>query len=452
MPQPELAPGKLVVELTQQMNALVSPLIPDNLQGGVFTSFDVPLVDAALALLSVQSITRLYGDVEPAEGVSAALIESMRATYVLRFSEDTDLDFMMSVLGAASGFANIEPVGIVQAAANPNDPIFAGSQPPKNQWGLAKIRAPEAWDRQTGSYLVNITVVDSGCDKDHPDLAPRLMHGWDFCEDPRPPAPWKRTGDFTSPDPDPQDELGHGTSIAGILGAATNNGIGISGVTWSGNLFPARVVVRTINADTGEISSISNTDEVAKAIKWAGTFSHVINVSLVTTRNTRHLGQAVEYAVQRGATITAAMGNDNNNIPNFPAAYPGVIAVGAISETGERWVVNPTVGSNTGLHISISAPGANIWSTDLFGSFGSRQYSSGSGTSLAAPYVAGVAALLYSCNRQLQPSQVKTIIEQTANRSIPSGDLPWPNSLYGNGVVDARAAVDQVLDGPIPPP
>jgi subtilisin family serine protease len=145
------------------------------------------------------------------------------------------------------------------------------------------------------------------------------------------------------------------------------------------------------------------------------------------------------------------MGNDNNHILAFPAAYPGVIAVGAITLLGERWVQSSTVGSNTGLHISVAAPGEDIWSTDLFASFGSPQYTVASGTSVAAPFVAGVAALIYACNRQLKPSQVKKINEQTANKTVPVVGLPFPNPVYGNGIVDARAAVDCALDGPIPP-
>lgn len=143
MPEPERAPGKLVVELTQQANAFVSPLIPENVQGGVVTAFGVPLVDTSLALLPVHSITRLYGEVEAVEGVSPALIDSMRATYVISFADRTDLGFMIALLVAAPGFTSAGPVGIVRPAATQNDPIFQGSQAPRNQWGLTKIRAPK---------------------------------------------------------------------------------------------------------------------------------------------------------------------------------------------------------------------------------------------------------------------------------------------------------------------
>lgn len=203
------------------------------------------------------------------------------------------------------------------------------------------------------------------------------MQGRDFCEDQRPPAPWQRTGDFTLPDDDPQDELGHGTAVAGILGAATNNAIGMASVTWSGNIFPARVAVRPVNSLTAEVSSIANTDEEAKAIKWAGTFSHVINISMTTRHNSKHLRLAVEYAFTAGCHDRRCNGQRRHKC-------------------------------------------------------------------------AGLSGCIL---RQLQPSQVKIIIEQTANRNIPPPvGLPWPNSVYGHGIVDARAAVDRVLDGPLPPP
>jgi subtilisin family serine protease len=440
MPAEGYAPGKIVVELSQDVNASVSSQIPDTLDAGMFTGFGNEIIDAALAFLPVQSITSLYGEIEPYD-VDTELLDSMHATYVIRLDEDTDLDSVMGVLGEVPGVANVEPVGFGRLEATPNDPQFS------DQWGLDRINAPLAWDRQTGSDSVKITVVDSGTDKNHPDLAPRLGKGWDFCENPTVRPGEQRTGDFTSPDDDPQDENGHGTGMAGIIGAATNNSFGIAGVTWAGKILTARCACRT-QTPSGQLGAGCNTDEMAKAIQWAGEWSHVANVSLVSLiDDTKHLRDAVNYALQAQTTVVAAMGNDGDNRLRYPAAYPGVIAVGAMTKTGFQWF-----SQNTGNHMSVSAPGSHIKTLDLFASFGSPQYADASGTSPAAAFVAGVVALMYSCNINLTPRQVKQIIEETASHNVPDPNWQWPNPVYGNGIVDARRAVDRVLDGPLPPP
>ncbi|MCX2729193.1 S8 family serine peptidase [Saccharopolyspora sp. NFXS83] len=445
MPVEIYAPDKIAVELTPEANALVPPSLPDSVQDGVFTSFGVDLVDAALQFLQVQSITRLYREIEPYD-VDPALLESMRGTYVVRFAGTVDLATIIQVLATTPGVAHVERVGMGGPAVTPNDPKLA------EQWGLDAIRAPLAWDRQKGAGFTKIAVIDSGCDKSHPDLAPRLLGGWDFCENPSVPAGFQRVGDFTTPDDDPQDEAGHGTAMAGILGAATNNGVGVAGTTWAGAIRAGRVVCRTLHQVTGELGSALNTDELAKAVKWGGEWSHVVNLSLYSPANAKHLSDAVQYALQARTVLVAGMGNFNNNVPLYPAAYPGVIAVGAIQKQRFRWVQGGSQGSNTGTHISVTAPGKNIAGLDLWASFGSPQYGSSTGTSPAAAFVSGVAALLISCNVQLTAAQVKQVIEDTASTSVGEGGLPWPNPSYGHGVVDARAAVDRVLDGPLPPP
>ncbi|MEU6747262.1 S8 family serine peptidase [Spirillospora sp. NPDC046719] len=440
MPAEGYAPGKIVVELTQDLNAYVSPLISDTVEGGTFTGFGVEIIDAVLTFLPVQSITRLYGEIEPYD-VDPELLDAMHATYVIRLTEDTDLDAVMTALGAVPGVSNVEPVGLGQLEVNPNDPQFG------DQWGLDRINAPLAWDRQKGSDTVKITVVDTGTDKNHPDLAPRLGKGWDFCENPTVKPGEVPTGDFTSPDDDPQDENGHGTMMAGIIGAVTDNGVGIAGVTWAGKILTARCVCRT-NTPGGQPGAGCNTDEMAKAIQWAGEWSHVANVSLNSLiGDLKHLRDAVNYALQAKTTVVAAMGNDASNAPRYPAAYDGVIAVGAMTQPGYQWFKQ-----NTGNHMSVSAPGSHIKTLNLYATFGSPQYAEVDGTSPAAAFVSGVAALLYSCNINLTPRQVKQIIEETASHNVPDPGWQWPNPVYGHGIVDARRAVDRVLDGPLPPP
>ncbi|MFD6160917.1 S8 family serine peptidase [Nocardia sp. NPDC060256] len=444
----DYAPGKVVVELTADANALVSDVITDTAEGGAYIGFGIETVDGVLASLPVESVIRLYAEVEPYE-VDPDLISSMLATYVIRLSEDTDIDATIETLIQLDEIAHAEPAGLCDLTAIPNDPSYG------DQWGLDMINAPLAWDRQKGSDTVKITIIDSGCDSNHPDLAPRLGtstrgKGWDFCENPTVGYGSQRVGDFTSPDDDPQDELGHGTSMAGIIGAATDNGIGIAGVTWGCRLLAARVVCRTITP-SGGVGSGCNTDEMAKAIQWAGEYSQVANISLVSLiGDTKHLRDAVNYALQANTTVVAGMGNDNSNILRYPAAYDGVIAVGAVTKLRLQWIGGPTSGSNTGNHMSVSAPGSKVKTLDLYSTWGSPQYTEATGTSPAAAFVSGIAGLLYSCNINLTPRQVKQIIEQTASHNVPDPSWTWPNPVYGNGIVDAKAAVDRVIDGPLP--
>ncbi|MFG1798380.1 S8 family serine peptidase [Nocardia sp. NPDC049149] len=444
------APGKVVVELTADANSIVSEYITDTVEAGAYTAFGIEVVDGALSWLSVESITRLYAAVEPYD-VDPDLLASMLATYVIRFPEDTDVDGVVSELMALAEVVNAEPVGLCElAVTTANDPRLV------DQWGLDAIKAPLAWDRQKGTDNIKVTVIDTGCDSNHPDLAPRLGtslrgKGWDFCENPTCYGGERRVGDYTSPDDDPQDENGHGTGMAGIIGAATDNGIGIAGVTWGCRLFAARVACRT-ELPGGGVGAACNSDEMAKAIQWAGEWSHVANISMVNLYgDNKHVRDAVNYALQAKTTVVAAMGNDNSNILRYPAAYPGVIAVGAINKLGYQWVAGPSKGSNTGNHMSVSAPGSKIATLDLYSTWGSPQYTEATGTSPAAAFVSGVVALLYSCNVGITPRQVKQILEETASHVVPD-PWTWPNSVYGNGIVDAKAAVDRVLDGPMPPP
>lgn len=242
MPITDRIPGVLVVELASEVSRFISTHISESLQAPAHTRFGHSLLDAALQSLpmTVKSITRLFGYVEDHEGVQSQLLDSMRAVYVVEFHGSIDLDMARAILQGTPGINHVGTVGAVETTLKTNDPFFIGADF-KNQWGLHKVRAPEAWDRQTGNNAVQIAVVDTGCDYHHPDLAPRLTGGRDFCENPSFLPGWVREGDFTSPDWDPQDELGHGTAMAGIIAAATNNALGMAGLTWSGIIHPVRV-------------------------------------------------------------------------------------------------------------------------------------------------------------------------------------------------------------------
>ncbi len=261
----------------------------------------------------------------------------------------------------------------------PNDPDYS------RQWGLQKIRAPKAWEISKGSSTVKIGIVDSGIAMNHPDLKDRYAGGYDFVQH----------------DTYPQDTDGHGTHVAGIAAATGNNGIGIAGVGWRTKLLIARVLTAEGATDT----------DVAKGIIWVTDHgASVINISLGTYYNSDTLHQAIEYAQEKGALVVAAAGNESTNIPLYPAAYPGVIGVAA---------TDPNDGyasfSNYGSYVDISAPGVDIYSTYPGG------YAYMSGTSMAAPFVAGAAAVIKAEFPEYSAGQIWQRLRAGADDLGPKG-------------------------------
>ncbi|MCX7568398.1 S8 family peptidase [Tumebacillus sp. DT12] len=282
---------------------------------------------------------------------------------------------------------------------SPND-TFYGS----NQWNLPLIGADKAWQISTGDPKVIIAVVDTGVDLDHPDLKGQLTEGWNAID-----------GSNV-----PQDDNGHGTHVAGVIAARTNNLEGIAGIDWAGKIMP----IKTMGAD-GSGSVVDIADGVIWAVDHGAT---VVNLSLGEYSDSDYLHEAIRYAYDKGAVVLAAMGNDGIPEPSYPAAYPEAIAVAANDETTESATF-----SNFGPHCSVSAPGVAIPST-----YPDRRYVALSGTSMATPHVAGLAALIRSVNPDLTPDQVREILEQTSDDLGPSGF----DDYYGHGQINIGRALN----------
>lgn len=301
----------------------------------------------------------------------------------------------------------VEQDGIAQAAFTPNDPEYT-----LHQYGPEIINAAQAWDITQGSADILVGVVDTGADFSHPDLADKLVAGWDFANN----------------DNDPSDDNGHGTHVSGIIAAATNNGIGIAGVGFNTRV----LVVKSLNAQgSGYYSTI------AQGITYAADQgARIINLSLRGTIPSSVLEDAVKYATSKGVLVVAAAGNDGSDSPVYPAAYPETLAVAATDWNDQRWGI-----SNFGDFVDVAAPGVGVYSTDWAG--GAGPYASRSGTSMAAPHVAGVAALVLAANPNLTADEVRNIIESTAK---DLGDPGW-DPYYGYGRVDAYQAVLAATQG-----
>ncbi len=281
-----------------------------------------------------------------------------------------------------------------------------------SQWAFTELPMEWAWGTSTGAGAT-IAIIDTGVDLAHPDLVGKLVPGIDKS---------------ASANPTPQDLHGHGTHVAGIAAASTNNSVGIAGVAPYAKLMPVKVFD---NYGAGWSSGI------AEGLLWAVDHgATVANMSLVVGGHDPVLKLAVDYAEANGVVVVAASGNSRTttNTVNYPAAYSSVIAVAASGSNR-----TDSGFSNTGAHIDITAPGVNIMSTTR-----GANYASWSGTSMASPFVAGVAALMQSANPSFTPDQVEARLRDTATDMGAVG----MDDIFGAGLVDPAAAVG----GPTPPP
>jgi len=282
-----------------------------------------------------------------------------------------------------------EPNYVAKALLEPNDPYFS------NQWGLPKIQAPEAWDLATGSSQVKIAILDTGIDKDHQDLAGKIFARVNLTN--------ARSDD---------DLNGHGTHVAGIASAITNNGLGVAGTGFNTSL----ISVKVLNDNgSGYYSWIVN------GIKWAAdNGAKVINLSLGGSSSSKALEDAVNYAWEKGVVLACAAGNDGISTPLYPAYYQNCIATAATDQSDQK-----TSWSNYGNWVDVAAPGLNIFSTlpnHKVKITKTKNYGYLSGTSMATPFVSGLAGLLFGQNSNLTNFEVRKMIEENADKISGTGN------------------------------
>ncbi len=343
----------------------------------------------------------------------------------------------MLTVAAATLASTTLMVGTAQAAA-PNDPLYA------RQWGPQQVRAEQAWETSTGRGAV-IAIVDSGVDLTHPDLRRKLVRGATFVDC----NPSCGNGDWKGPDGEPDGDE-HGTHVAGIAAAATNNGIGIAGVARGAKIMPVKVL---------EEGSGSFTD-IANGIRWAAdNGADVINLSLGAVQGVQllvHGGvivevqDAIRYANSKGVAVIAAAGNDAVPLCNTPAYDFGAMCVVATDKREARAAYS-SGGVDPEL-LTVSAPGGSLLpvcgedvvSTVPAGTGRSAvcgygdAYDEYAGTSMAAPHVSGVAALLAAQGRSLD-NIYRTLVDTSRQPGTEVRGVFTP--VFGYGIVDAAAAV-----------
>lgn len=341
----------------------------------------------------------------PASGISGALARiKARATghlagidvYVVEI-EEGGVAKAITQLRHVPGVIYAEPDYLAFGAMTPNDADYG------TQYAPQMIQAEEAWDVTLGDANVVVAILDTGVDLEHPEFDGRLLPGYDFINS----------------DDDPRDDHSHGTLTTGIAVAATNNETGIAGIAGDSSILP----IKTLDENNQTTYSV-----IADSIIYAADHdADVINLSLGGYTDSQTLRDAVEYAWERGAVLVAAAGNDDTTSPFYPAAYEHVLAVSATTKYDDFWS-----GSNYGDWIDISAPGYLVYSTSWSASSGST-YGYLHGTSASSPHAAGVAALLRAQEPDLSSTQIRAILEQTAN---DKGDPGW-DPYYGHGRLNA---------------
>jgi len=362
--------------------------------------------------------------------------------YHLQIPEDVSVEEMLYLLEQNPDVEYAEPNYFRRIAqVTPNDQyfvdqyalynpggVFGPPSSPQSGTNRADIKAREGWEETWGSDSVIIAILDTGADFNHPDLDDKLFsNGYDFIND----------------DPDPTDDHGHGTIVAGIAAAETNNGEGIAGVAWNCKILPIKIVDNTGWSDVStEIDGIN----------WAIlNGADVINLSLGGPGVSQSEQDAIRAAYNNGVVVVAAAGNDGV-ATYYPAAYPECMAVAATNSSDERVTFLNTATdplpweSNYGSEIDVAAPGD--WVLSLYPTSLTTPpflpYTWASGTSLSTPHVAGLAALIRSIKPELSAEDIMDVIRYTAD-DVNSTNYAGRDDFIGYGRINMERALVPII-------
>lgn len=340
--------------------------------------------------------------------VGGTIIETLPQISVIRIQLEPQVSVAeaIQILEELEEVEYAEPNGICYmdgvATVTPGDPDYG------RQWAPQLTGAEDAWGVTTGSDTITIAITDTGVDGTHPDFSGKVIAGYDT---------FNNIAISANTD---SDVYGHGTHCTGIAAAVGNNFTGIAGVAWGSKIMPMKIC--------NDYNYSASHSDMAQAFIWAAdNGANIISCSFGGKGYSQTMKDAIDYAVNEGCVMFASMGNSSRNETSYPAGYQSVIAVGATDAHDEIASF-----STTGNHMSVCAPGVEIYSTMPGGG-----YDYLSGTSMACPFVAGAAALILTQNPEMNPEEVKSQLEETA---VDLGSTGF-DSTFGHGRIDLASAV-----------
>lgn len=327
--------------------------------------------------------------------------EILQSIYRISLADSTQSLQFVGELKNRADIEYIEPVPIFKLIYIPNDPSYS------SQYHLGKLKAPEAWDITKGNASITVAIVDDAVEINHPDLAANVVPGWDMVDSDNDPSPSSTS-------------YSHGTHVAGIVGAVSDNGIGIASI----GLNKAKIMGIRASNSPGYIT------HGFEGVTWAATHgAKIINMSWGGAGYSLTGQQVMNDAANLGAILVAAAGNSSTNSLHYPSAYNNVVAVASTTSTDAL-----SSFSNYGSWVDICAPGSSIYSTVPFGS-----YATYSGTSMASPLTAGALAFIWSGKPTLNANQIIDIMKNTAD-NIDAQNSGFVGQL-GSGRINLLRAV-----------
>ena len=394
--------------------------VKSSFKGGVFSLEDnLPKLTIS-TFPFLESLNKKYPIKQISSPFNKAKLETdLKRVYEIEITDIYSIDEVIKVLEKNSNIEYVEKIPLIKTSLVPNDPSFT------SQWALNKINATGAWNYFSSGSSIIVAVIDDAIETTHSDLAPSLwinqaeiptngidddnngyiddINGWDMADN------------DNNPNPTTSAYL-HGTHVAGIVGASSNNNLGIASIGYSVKLMCIKASNAPATVNYGYSGILYATDNGAK----------VINMSWGSYVNSQTGQTIIDYAHNAGVVLVAAAGNDNTSAAHYPSDYNHVISVAATSSNDVKASF-----SNFGSQIDVSAPGENILSTGV-----GNTYINLSGTSMASPYVAGLASLMLSLNPYLAPNDIETCIKNNTD-NISALNPSYSGSL-GTGRINAN--------------
>jgi PKD repeat protein len=382
--------GKLIFQFRAELNVNL-PMFNRNQVDFHSSSYFLPLISE----FGITSVTRLHPDISD---------EKLNNTYQVEFEKIEKIRELTGIFNSFDEVEYAEPKSLHKLFLTPNDQNYNNT----NQWNLFKINAAQAWDISTGSTSIIVAVTDNAIYTSHPDLIGKLVSGWDVANN------------DNNPNPAGGNDGSHGTHVAGIVGANTNNSIGVASIGYNTSVMPVK------------IGSDSDGSLIAgyEGIIWAANNgADVINMSWGGGSYSSYGQNVINNAYNQGCIIVAAAGNDGVETVFYPAGYNNVIAVASTNSNDAK-----SSFSQYGNWITVSAPGSNILST-----VPNTSYQNKSGTSMASPLVAGLVGLMKSVNPALPQADLINCLTSTCD-NINAANPGYIGKL-GAGRINAYAAM-----------